>query len=569
MASSQARTTSERSDDIPLIVCTLLSLNLSEILDQALPSPHGNWQGLSYGQLLVLLLVYILTQADHRLCAVEPWVTAHRHTLALATGWEIGAKDATDDRLAAVVEVIGTSSTSRALIEEHLGQRMIAAYQLPTDVARCDTSSFSVYHQIDEASKETSLLRFGYSKDHRPDLRQYRQLLGTIDPAGIPLVTETLAGNGADDPEYVPTWHRLACVIGHSDFIYFADSKAASHSTRAQIARAGGYYCFPLPQTGQTPALLKSWVLNPPAAVEPLRLPKQADDEPDIGQGFELEVGKIDCDEKDPEVFHWMERELVVCSEALAQRQIKGLHQRLNKTEQALNKLAAKTHNDRCKLQTKVEEIVKSHRVSEYFVTEIEAQTVTYYVGRGRPNPKEPSRQRSKTNFKLTLRRNADAITDAEHLAGWRIYVTNTTIQQLSRPQAVAHYREQWQLENGFHRFKRGQLSALPIYLSNEERITGLMFVLTLALRFFTLVEFHLRRQLQAQDQPLDGLYDGNPKRKTSRPTAERLLAAFANITLYHHRDGSNEITPLNDLQRRILQLLNIPESIYLLPVET
>ena len=47
MPSPQPRTTSERSDDIPLIIHWLLQLNLCEILDAALPSPHGNRQGLS------------------------------------------------------------------------------------------------------------------------------------------------------------------------------------------------------------------------------------------------------------------------------------------------------------------------------------------------------------------------------------------------------------------------------------------------------------------------------------------------------------------------------------------
>lgn len=89
------------------------------------------------------------------------------------------------------------------------------------------------------------------------------------------------------------------------------------------------------------------------------------------------------------------------------------------------------------------------------------------------------------------------------------------------------------------------------------------MFVLTIALRFFTLIEFQVRRQLQAEEQEIAGLYAGNPKRQTKRPTAEQLLEAFEDITLYHHRDGTCEITPLNNLQRRILQLMNIPDSIY------
>jgi hypothetical protein len=79
----------------------------------------------------------------------------------------------------------------------------------------------------------------------------------------------------------------MAKVIGHKLFVFLADCKAAAIATRAQIAHVGGIYCFPLPHTGQNPALLKQWVLDPPSASVEIRLPKQAEDEPAIGKGFE------------------------------------------------------------------------------------------------------------------------------------------------------------------------------------------------------------------------------------------------------------------------------------------
>lgn len=566
MVTPQPHTTSERSDDIPLIIYRLLELDLPTVLDEALPSPHGNRQGLSYGQLSVVFLSYIMSQADHRLCAVEDWVNDHRHTLEWATGWSIGAKDASDDRLGALVEVIGSEVDPREQIERQLGQTMIQAYELPTEVARCDTSSFSVYHQIDEEAEATSLLRFGHSKDHRADLRQYRQLLGTVDPAGIPLVSETLAGNGADDPVYVPTWHRMADVIGHKHFIYIADSKAAAHQTRVHLSKAGGLYCFPLPNTGHTPRLLKSWVLNAPDPLEEIRLPHCDEADPPVGVGFEMKLEKLEYTAETDELFHWPERSLVVRSDALARRHQKSLHQRLDKAEEALSKLANKLQKDHCTLKNKVQTILKRYRVSDYISTDISTEMVTRYKGRGRPSRKDPTGKIVEPRFRLSFERQTNAITEAEQLAGWRIYVTNASVEQLSLSQAVAYYRDQWQLEHGFHRFKRGQLPALPIYLCNEARIVGLMFLLTIALRCFTLIDFQVRQQLEIQKQALAGLYAGNPKRKTNRPTAEQLLKAFEGITLYHHRDGSFEMTPLSDLQRSILALMKIPDSIYALP---
>lgn len=276
------QTTSERVDDLPLIIYWLEQMGIERLIDQELPRPHGNRQGLSYGQLAVLLLSYIISQADHRLCAVELWVSQHKKTLELATQWKIGNKDATDDRLADLLSVLG-SSEHEALnaIETCLGQQLIRAYELPTSTARSDTTSFSVYHEQRsdrEQKAETQsvpLLHKGYSKDRRPDLLQYRQMLATLDPLGMPLVSATLPGNGADDPLYVPTWKRLAQIIGHSDFLFLADSKASSWSNRGQIDQEGGIYCFPVALTGHRPKLLHDWVLNPPTPVQDIFLATQ------------------------------------------------------------------------------------------------------------------------------------------------------------------------------------------------------------------------------------------------------------------------------------------------------
>jgi transposase len=555
---------SERIDDIPVIAALLKQMEIAKWIDQQLKQPHGNHQGLSYGQLSVLLLIYITSQSDHRLCAAETWVYTHRITLELVTGWSIGEKDVTDDRLARAVEQLGLQGEACQEIEQKLGQHMIRAYELPTEVGRFDTTSFSAHHEQIE-SEADSLLRYGHSKDKRPDLLQYRQSLGTLDPAGIPLVSETLAGNGADDPLYWPAWQRMAKVIGHKLFVFLADCKAASIATRAQIQFAGGIYCFPLPLTGQNPALLKQWVLDPPSASIDIRLPRQEDDEPAVGKGFEVELGKICLNPDTKELVKWHERYLVTFSNILAAAQIRGLHQRLDKAQAALDKLKKTPGKDLEVLNGKVAAILNRHRVKEFLIvtTTVETSITTSYVKKGRPSANSPTQEVTQIELKLKSDRQILAIEEAEKLAGWRLYITNAPINRLSLNQAIAYYREQWLVERGFHRFKRGQLPALPIYFQNQDRIVGLMFLLTLALRVFTLIEFVVRLALETSKQKLSGLYDGNPKRATERPSAEQLLKAFDNLTLYLLPDTSISVTNLSALHRQILSMLKLPESIY------
>ena len=557
---------SERADDLPLIIYWLKQMEIASIIDRELPVPHGNRKGLSYGQLSVLFLSYVASQSDHRLCAVEPWVEKHRQTLEMATGWNIGVKDATDDRLADLLSIIGSSSQERENIALRLGQKTIRAYELPTEQARSDTTSFSVYHQVETETE--NLLKFGYSKDRRPDLVQYRQMLATLDPMGMPLLGITLPGNKTDESDYLPTWRQLAKIIGHQDFLFLADSKGSTWNNRAKIEREGGIYCFPLAMSQPRPKLLGQWIADSPTAVEAIYLNGSDDSEAPIGEGFEVPLGSLWWSKENQQWYRWSERWLVVCSYALQQRQLKSLSARLNKAELALEKLVEKTPQDEVILQTKVKSILKRYRVQEQILTSIDKK-ISYqkvYQGAGRGSKNRPFRRVRQTTLSLTYQRCETTITHQQAIAGWRLYVTNATTERLTLEQAVNSYREQWQPERGFHRFKRGHLPALPIYFQDEGRIRGLMFLLTIALTLFTLMEFVVRRQLTQLGQSLSGLYSGNPKRQTFRPTAEQLLAAFADLTLYLYPDGSVEISSLNFLQKQILNLMKIPESIYLVP---
>jgi hypothetical protein len=70
----------ERVDNLPLILYWLLQMQADKIID-AIWQPQGNRQGVTYGQLTVLFLAYILYTQNHRLSYAEDWCTKHRTTL--------------------------------------------------------------------------------------------------------------------------------------------------------------------------------------------------------------------------------------------------------------------------------------------------------------------------------------------------------------------------------------------------------------------------------------------------------------------------------------------------------
>lgn len=529
--------------------------------------PHGNWEYSSLGELAELFVCYVLHSLNHRLYQMEPWVAEHAKVLEVVTGRNIHLKDATDDRLGRMMKILGSDEDQSTEFQQKMGQNLIQAYRLPTDIARYDTTTFNVYHASSEAND--ALLRFGHSKNHRPDLLQFKQGLATLDPAGIPLATQTLSGNTADDPLYVPAWRELCAVIGHREFLFIADCKAAALETRAVIDEGGGFYLFPLPKTGDTPILLKQWVLEPPVPPQVISLPEVVDDRGQpcsVGEGFVLERTMVIAGNPHHQ---WQERWLIVQSKTYAETQRKAFLKRFQKAIEELEHLKAKKDEDHAQFQARAEKILKNRKVEDCITVQVE-ETVTHetkYLGRGRSGPNRPSRMIEKRELHLCFKRNETAIGQQLQLAGWRIYVTNTAESRLSLNNSVRYYRSEWLVERGFHRFKNGSLPALPIYLQLPERIKGLMVLLTVALQTITLLEYVIRRSLAELGESIAGLVPGNPKMKTARPTAERILSQFENLHLLV-KGTSKQISgflveKLSPLQCRILELLGLSPKIY------
>jgi len=116
-------------------------------------------------------------------------------------------------------------------------------------------------------------------------------------------------------------------------------------------------------------------------------------------------------------------------------------------------------------------------------------------------------------------------------------------------------------------RLKGKALSLTPLYLETDERILGLVRLLMIGVRVLTLLEFSARQHLHQAGDKLAGIYPGNPKRATERPTTELMLRAFAGLTLTLMTEAQctrAHVTPLAAVQQRILQLFGFSPDIYL-----
>jgi transposase len=555
----------------------MLRLGLPDIFDHHL-GRHGLHQGLSWGWIATIWLAHILTESNHRKHPVQSWVKQAQETIVKITGQQVHELDFTDERLTLLLRRLSKPATWQA-VETELGRSILRVYELTPKNVRLDTTTVSGYHE----GGEESLFQYGYSKDD-PTLRQVKLMVAALDPLGLPIVSQVVAGNIADDKLYVPAVDRVLQIIEGIGLLFVGDSKMSALAIRAHIHRLNHYYLCPLAQTGDTAKEMETWAEaanNGEKTLTPVFIQNENGKQKMFAEGYVFErklQAKSDAvieDGKEPEIIEWTEQVFVVRSENYRKSLLNGLEGRL---QRAADKLEALTPppargkrqiQDEAALISAATVILKEHNVEGLLAYSFERQEkhLTKYVGRGRGNPDRPKQEIVTVRYQITaVTRQEEAIDAHKKTLGWRAYVSNALAEQLDLEQAVLTYRDEWLVEHGFHRLKGVPLSLNPLFVKNDDQVVGLTNLLSIAVRILTLIEFVVRQRLTQNQEKLVGLIGNNPKKGIDNPTTERLLKTFdqINLTVVHLPDGIvRHITPISDLQTRILELLGLSPAIY------
>lgn len=553
----------ERVDDIPLLLEQMQRMSLPTLIDHHFPT-HGNWQGLSLGWVSAIWLSSILSRGDHRLVHVEPWVNSRLWMLRRTTGQGVERLDFTDDRLELVLQHL-SDDLRWAQFESALNQHTVRVYDLRCERIHIDSTTASSYATVSEAG----LFQFGHSKDHRPDLPQVKVMQAVLDPLGMPLATDVVSGEHADDPLYLPCIKRLQASLSRRGLLYVGDCKMAARETRACIASRGDYYLCPLPQVQLAENELDEALATIWSGEQPLIpvMREREEGKPElIAQGYERRV-PMRLEIKG-EAHVWSERRLVVRSLRHAQAAEVALRARVAQAKvqvEALNVRGRgrKRYEDIETMRQATHEIVQRHGVAEFLWLRYDQHRTTRQRRTYRGRPAQVNEDRQAT---VEVRVDEDALESAVRRLGWRVYGTNQPAEELSLAQAVLAYRQEYLVEKSLGRLKGRPLSLRPMYVHRDEHATGLIRLLSIGLRVLTLLEYVVRRQLTAQGAKLAGLYAGNGRRETTRPTAERLLEAFQEMTLTVVEGATQtyrHLTVLSPLQVRILELLGLSAQVY------
>jgi transposase len=420
------------------------------------------------------------------------------------------------------------------------------------------------------------LVQFGHSKDD-PTQPQIKVMIGSLDPLGMPLATDVLSGERADDGLYIPLIQRIRTGLKTSGLLFVGDCKMSALETRADLVRHQDFYLAPLPLTGATAEAMEAWIAAGVAKAQAGELERMfrfndRGHEVLTAEGYELE--RTCCAQDGQEA--GSERVLVVRSPMHANQQAVGLAKRLTSAELHLAALTPprgrgkRQITDEVTLVEAIDLVLTEHRVDGLLrVTwEKQVEQKTQYVGRGRGSVSREKRVIEKTRYHIThIVRQQDKIAALSQRFGWKAFVTNAGQTQLSLQHAVLCYRNEYRVERIFHRLK-SRVHIAPLFVKCNDQLEGLTYLLTLGVRVLTVTEFVLRRSLETEQASLPGLHPENKHKRTDKPTAERILKAFTGVslTIIKHATGEailRRLTSLSAVQKDILHRLGLGASLY------
>ena len=536
---------------LPLIEAILSRMGLREILTEAL-HPSGR-EGICSVEVLIMV-VRNLAVAKDPLYELAEWIDAlDLRPLGFAQRPEARF---TDDRFGRALDKL--YEADRASLQTELVLAVIRAFDVQLNRIHNDSTSVKACGRIPGRTRTGLELRLGYSKDHRPDLKQLVFCLSISADGAVPVHHRVYPGNRNDDSTHIETWNHLRMLHGRSDFLYVADGKLCSRAQLAHIVSEGGRAITIVPASRKEAKVFLDTLRAGPVKMKPVwRRPKPCDET--VTEYFSLFEGACHMDDGGYPI-HWF------LSSEKRKRDRYSRQQRLNKAEKALSELALKLNTPRLATRAPIKKaftaILHKHRVGEFITVHIATHfKVTRLRPRGRPKgEKVKYRIKQKAYYSLAWERNAEALKAERRVDGvFPLLCTDIDHKPLKVLQA---WKYQPRLEKRFEQFKTVH-GAAPLLFKKIERVEANMFLFFVALMAQALLERDVRKGLKNSRQEPLKLYPED--RDAPHPTTSQILKTFTGISTYQiEADGCVREEYRDDFKpvhHAVLKLLGISEE--------
>ena len=552
----------KRLDHLPLVGALLRELAVKDTLDALIPAHDRHV--VTVGECVEALVLTILT-GEHALSRVAD--TLAGYDLAVIVQRPIDAAYFHDNRLGRALDALWTAGVDRvygAVITQAIRQYALVLTQLHTDA-----TSLKVYgaYTRDE-HEEGPVVTYGYSRDHRPDLKQL--LFGlTVTAEGVPVWGHITDGNQSDSTEHrfhITQLRQHLPELGEP--LLVADSKFFAGDTIALAAAHRFRFVTLLPQTV---GLRQELVDDPTLRELPLlwERPGRRKGEWEAYHGASVVRPyrwKTAADEVRELPLRWLVVESTQLAKAKATRRAAA-----QQTERGLlSALQAQWQRRTFACEA------DAHQAATLCLRELRVNQhqLTYTVSadwvpakrtiRGRPPKATPRPQRQIWRVSWHVHEATEAIRTRARRESRFVLVTNVLApQDLSDPDLLRAYKGQPAAELSF-KWAKNPAAIAPIFLETPTRIAALGCVYLLALLVYTLVERQVRKSLAARGDTLPDR--PAPSQRPTARTVFQLMRNIAVVTLEWTGRSHRQVTTLNPHQLHVISLLGYEAAIYALP---
>jgi transposase len=495
----------ERLDHLGIVTSICREIGLAEYLD-ALAGPSQ--QQVSVGTATVAMILNGLGFSNRRLYLVSQFFASKPVEYLLGPG--ITAEQLHDDCLGRTLDWLYAHdpTTLFAGLARQARQRFgIAARQV-----HVDTTSFAVTGEYAaDLDAHTLAVTYGYSRDHRADLKQWMLALATTRQGDVPLFCQALDGNASDKASLVAAVEALAEQLradtdqAEDTPIFVADSGLYSAENAARLSAAGVRWISRVPDTSTAAK----------AALQVADAAWQQDGDIFWASAPQAPIG---------------ERWVVVRTtqgEARARATLaRQVEQARGQWEKALwhlgNQRFACMPDARAALAARLKTCPAWLQVESVLVMQPKHRRP------GRPRKGAPPDQ---VDYQLLTTLAVDEAAVAREARRKAAFVVATNVSDpahLSDQELIRTYKEQHSVERGFTFLKDPLFLASSVFVKKPERIVALSLVMVLCLLVYRLAEHRLREQLAATGQTVPNQL----KQPTDRPTMRWIFQCFEGVSL-------------------------------------
>lgn len=477
----------------------------------------------------------------------------------LLFGQERPAEYFNDDNVGRMLDRFYEVGTQRLF--SALSVRALEGFPVSTHHVHFDTTSINLFGDYLGAQDEAAPFKItnGYSKDKRPDLKQFVLSLLCVD-GNVPVFGKLEDGNASDKTIN----HRLLSEIsGHMHkygvaddaFIYIADSAMVTEANLAQLGERT-LFISRLPATYNEHARVILAAIEADDWQEIGHIAQTAPTKNRAGASYRLHEGSVTIDGK-------AYRAVVVHSSAHDQRRLKRLERELAASRNEIAQVAKDGEKQTFFCRPDAEAAAAQIRSlrTDYHYLDVSVEERPRFAP-GRPKKGVP---RVPIAIDYVLRtdigENHEAIAKRRQMAGCFVLISNVPADgagAYSAEHILRTYKEQHGIEKNFGFLKDDRI-VNAIFLKRPERIEALGLILLISLLIWRLIELVMRTELEARQATLPG-WDNKP---TARPTAYMVTWKFKGVLILCVGGQRQLAKPLTNMQLAFLSALQVPPSCF------